>query len=318
MRSEFMSKKRILMNTRKEKKFSEVWKEFITSQTAKGISDATIRKYHQVLHNISKYFDIDMPLDSLTKSKLEEMVVEMRTAGLAHNSIATYVRVVKTFLNWCRAENIVSVDVPNIKEKETVKETYTDEELDLLLERPSADCQFCEYRNWVIVNFLLNSGCRAATIRNIQNRDVSLADNQVIFRHTKNGKIQVIPLCSRMVNVLRGYMTVRGGSSTDYLFCDQYGGMLSENALRLAIAHYNQRRGVQKTSIHLFRHTFARKYLVDCGGNAFTLQKLLGHSTLTMTKRYCAIFDADIAKNYDSVSPLAQMYHPKEKIKKRL
>ena len=54
------------MNTRKEKKFSEVWKEFITSQTAKGISDATIRKYHQVLHNISKYFDIDMPLDSLT------------------------------------------------------------------------------------------------------------------------------------------------------------------------------------------------------------------------------------------------------------
>ena len=122
------------MNTRKEKKFSEVWKEFITSQTAKGISDATIRKYHQVLHNISKYFDIDMPLDSLTKSKLEEMVVEMRTAGLAHNSIATYVRVVKTFLNWCRAENIVSVDVPNIKEKETVKETYTDEELDLLSE----------------------------------------------------------------------------------------------------------------------------------------------------------------------------------------
>ena len=84
------------MNTRKEKKISEVWKEFITSQTAKGISDATIRKYHQVLHNISKYFDIDMPLDS----------------------IATYVRVVKTFLNWCRAENIVSVDVPNIKEKE--------------------------------------------------------------------------------------------------------------------------------------------------------------------------------------------------------
>ena len=67
----------------------------------------------------------------------------------------------------------------------------------------------------------------------------------------------------------------------------------------------------------MFRHTFARKYLVDCGGDAFMLQKLLGHSTLVMTKRYCAIFDADIAKNYDRVSPLAQMYHPKEKIKKQ-
>ena len=240
----------------------------------------------------------------------------MRSEGLSQNSISTYVRILNIFLRWCAGEGYTNITLPKVKDVETVKETYTDEELDLLLRRPSADCQFCEYRNWVIVNFLLNSGCRAATIRNIQNRDVNLADNQVIFRHTKNGKIQVIPLCSRMVNVLRGYMAVRGGSAADYLFCDQYGGMFSENGLRLAIARYNQRRGVQKTSIHLFRHTFARKYLVDCGGNAFTLQKLLGHSTLKMTKHYCAIYDADIAKNYDNVSPLAQMYHPKERLKK--
>ena len=304
------------MNTRQGRTFAEVYGEFITSQTAKGVSEITIRNYHQVLHNITRFFDVVAPLDTLSKKRLDEMVVEMRRAGLAHNTIATYLRIVRTFLNWCGAENIIHITVPNIKEKETVKETYTDDELEALLRRPNADCQFCEYRNWVIVNFLLNCGCRAATIRNIQNRDVMLSDSQVIFRHTKNGKIQVIPLCSRMVNVLRGYMSVRGGEDADYLFCDEYGGMLSENALRLAIAKYNRKRGVQKTSIHLFRHTFARKYLVDCGGDAFTLQKLLGHSTLTMTKRYCAIYDADIAKNYDRVSPLAQMYHPREKIKK--
>lgn len=308
--------KRLTMNSRKGKPFSEVFGEFITSQTAKGVCEITLRNYRQVLHNISRFFDVETPMDALSKSDIEAMVVKMRSADLAHNTIATYVRIVKTFLNWCRSENIVNITVPNIKEKETVKETYSDEELDLLLRRPAADCQFCEYRNWVIVNFLLNSGCRAATVRNIQNRDVRLADSQVIFRHTKNGKIQVIPLCSRMVNVLRGYMAVRGGAEEDYLFCNEFGEMLTENALRLAIAKYNQRRGVQKTSIHLFRHTFARKYLVDCGGDAFTLQKLLGHSTLAMTKRYCAIFDADIAKNYDRVSPLAQMYHPKERIRK--
>ena len=119
-----------------------------------------------------------------------------------------------------------------------------------------------------------------------------------------------------MVSILQDYMGIRGGADEDYLFCDQYGGMLSENALRLAIAAYNQRRGVQKTSIHLFRHTFARKYLVDCGGNAFTLQKLMGHSTLKTTKIYCNIFDADIAKNYDTFSPLAQISKPKERIRK--
>lgn len=83
--------------------------------------------------------------------------------------------------------------------------------------------------------------------------------------------------------------------------------MLTENALRLAIAHYNRCRGISKTSIHMFRHTFARKYLIDCGGNAFTLQKLLGHSSLEMTKHYCTIFDTDITKGFDNISPLEQL-----------
>ena len=53
----------------------------------------------------------------------------------------------------------------------------------------------------------------------------------------------------------------------------------------------------------------------DCGGDAFTLQRLMGHSTLNMTKHYCSIYDADIAKNYDRVSPLAQIQKPRETIK---
>ena len=110
-----------------------------------------------------------------------------------------------------------------------------------------------------------------------------------------------------MIAILREYGRYRGGEPTDYLFCTETGTQLTENGLRQSIARYNMRCGVQKTSIHLFRHTFARKYLIDCGGDAFTLQKLLGHSTLAMTKHYCAIYDADLTKNYDNFSPLAQM-----------
>lgn len=47
-------------------------------------------------------------------------------------------------------------------------------------------------------------------------------------------------------------------------------------------------------------------YLMN-GGNAFNLQKLLGHSTLDMTKHYCRIYDAEIAKDYDKFSPLATL-----------
>ena len=173
---------------------AEVYQDFILAKTAEGVSDITIRNYHQHLHNISKYLDIEQPIAALSKRDLESMVCGMRAAGLAHNSISTYVRVFRTFLNWCQREGRADLTIPNMKDKETVKETYTDEELSLLLEKPKSDCSFAEYRNWVIINFLLNSGCRAATVRNIQNRDVDLGARQIVYRHTKNGKVQVVPL----------------------------------------------------------------------------------------------------------------------------
>ena len=295
----------------------EAFKEFKIAQSAKGIKDKTIETYTSHFHATSKHLDITLTFAELTKKDLDQMIVSMRNAGLAHNSISSYVRVMKTFLSWCKSEGYTNLSLPNFKQEETVKEVYTDEELDALLKRPSADCPIWEYRNWVIINFLLNCGCRAATIRNIQIQDVSLMEQQVIFRHTKNGKIQVLPLCSRMVNILREYIDVRGGANNDYLFCDAYGDMLTENGLRLAITRYNKSHGVSKTSLHLFRHTFARKYLVDCGGDAFTLQKLLGHSTLKMTRHYCAIYDTDIVNNFDRLSPLSQFSPPKEKLRRR-
>lgn len=117
-----------------------------------------------------------------------------------------------------------------------------------------------------------------------------------------------------MVIILREYLKFRNGVDDDFLFCNIYGEAMTENCLRQAIEKYNKSRGVNKTSIHAFRHTFARMYLIDCGGNAFTLQKLLGHSTLDMTKHYCTIFDSDIANNYDSLSPLSKIKNNNKKI----
>ena len=300
-----MSKK-FSMNQANSISVEKLYQQFLSSIAAKGFAEKTIKTYKSHLHCIAKHLDITLPVTQLNKSVLNQMISSMRQSGLSSNSISSYVRAFKSFLTWCREEGYTNVTIPTFKQKDTIKETYSDEELRKLLEKPKANCSFCEYRNWMIVQFLLNSGCRAATIRNIQNRDVDLDSRQVTFRHTKNGHILVIPLCSSLVTRLRGYMQIRKGEPEDYLFCAEYGKMLTENALRLAITRYNKQRGVSKTSIHMFRHTFARKYLMDCGGNAFTLQKLLGHATLEMTKHYCAIFNSDIANGFDNISPLEQ------------
>lgn len=132
------------------------------------------------------------------------------------------------FFHWCQKQGYSQLTMPQYKGVETFKEPYTDEELLLLLKKPNANCRFSECRTWVVINFCLNAGCRAATTRHILNKDVDFSQNQVFFRHTKSGKIQVIPLCTKMALILREYMAIRGGADDEYLFCDECGGQLSE------------------------------------------------------------------------------------------
>lgn len=84
------------------KSMAEVFEDFVISKTAQGVSDITLATYHHHIHSISNHLDIQKPMDKLTHNDLEAMVVSMRSAGLAHNSIFSYCRVLRTFLNWCK------------------------------------------------------------------------------------------------------------------------------------------------------------------------------------------------------------------------
>ena len=309
-------KKMLKIKVNTDESIKNAFDEFLRTKRADGIKTKSLQTYEQHFHAISKHINADIDISELCASDLTNMIISMQESGLSPNSIKSYTITVKAFLSWCNREGLTMLNMQKYKGEDTIKETYTDEELEKLIQKPNIKkCNFIEYRSYVIVNLLVNSGSRAGTIRNIQIRDVDLQNSIIHARHTKNGKALVIPLCSDMVTILKEYMRIRRGDPQDYLFCNEYSEQLTENALRCSIARYNNKRGVDKTSIHLFRHTFARKYLIDCGGDAFMLQKLLGHSTLDMTKRYCAIFDADIAKNYDSFSPLSKLKSKKERIK---
>ena len=308
---------KISMKNVKKTSVEQIFDLYLSAAASKGIKNKTLDTYRQHFRAISKRLDVTTPMEKLTSNHIDSMISRMRSDRLSDNSINSYTRTLKVFFSWCNEEGYSDINIKIYKAPETVKEVYSDEELLILLKKPKADCSFCEYRNWVIINFLLNSGCRAATIRNIQNQDVDLARKQIVFRHTKNGKIQVIPLCNAMVAILRDYMDIRGGGTKDFLFCNEYGNFLTENTLRLAIAAYNRARGIERTSLHAFRHTFARKYLVDCGGDAFSLQKLTGHTTLKMTRHYCNIFNNDIVENHEQHSPLTQLSRSKHQTIKK-
>ncbi|MFW5988022.1 MAG: tyrosine-type recombinase/integrase [bacterium] len=75
---------------------------------------------------------------------------------------------------------------------------------------------------------------------------------------TQNKKQRVIPLNSRLMQIINEYLQFREGEEQDYLFCIIYGLKLSTSGFNTAITRYNKGRGVDKTSTHLFRYTFAK------------------------------------------------------------
>ena len=218
---------KIQMKKAQSHSMKDIFELFLSAAAARGVKAKTLETYRTHFMAISKRLDTSIPLEELTKRHLEDMIFEMRSGNLSDCSINSYTRTLKVFLSWCNEEGYSDLNIKLYKARETVKETYTDEELLILLKKPKSDCSFCEFRNWAIINFLLNSGCRAATVRNIQNRDVDLSRRQIVLRHTKTGKTQVIPLCNAMISILRDYMTIRGGNGEDYLFCNEFGEFLS-------------------------------------------------------------------------------------------
>ena len=118
-----------------------------------------------------------------------------------------------------------------------------------------------------------------------------------------------------MANILREYMRIRKGAPKDYLFCDVYGGQLTEDALRHAIRRYHNHRGVKTASIHKYRHTFAKQWILN-GGNVVSLSKILGHSSLQITQNYVNLLVSDVAKEVESIN-LLDKFATTERIRMR-
>ena len=287
---------------------AEAFEEYVTHKKAAGLAPATVAAYKAQFRAIAKYLDTRREISEYGARDLKRLFSELSDTDLSRNSIRSYSACLQAFFSWCRAEGLSDLTVQLFRGEETVPETYTDDELRKLLKHPARKRpSFTELRSWTVVNLLVNNGVRSATVRAIRCGDVYLDRHVILLRHMKARKLMSIPLSDTLVSVLKEYLRARKGKDQDYLFCNVAGEQLTSSGLRCSIARYNRSRGVRKTSVHAFRHTFARLYLVDCGGDALKLQRLLGHSTLEMTKHYVRLFNEDLVRDFQEHSPLEKV-----------
>ena len=306
------------MNTNNTITFKEGFEEYILNCKARNLRAGTIKHYNDSIKQIFKYIDPDMPIGEMDKNTVSNFIVELRDneAISSDVSLYTYSRDLKTLMYFFMEQGYLphfKIQLAKADKKPT--ETYTDAELQKLLKKPNLkQCSFTEYKAWVMVNFLLSTGVRQHSPINIKIKDLDFDNNVVAINVTKNRKPLLIPLNRNIVKILQEYLRYREGQPEDYLFCNVYGQQLVKSTVYHEMWQYNKDRGVEKTGMHRFRHTFAKKWVM-MGGNVVTLQKILGHSSLEITQNYLNVLTCDIAKDVDEFNILAEFKKDSIKMK---
>ncbi len=300
---------KIVMHNDGQATLKEVYERFIASRRAINVSTETISYYGYCYKFFTEFVGEDILANDIDSDLINRYVSHLlEKDSICDITVNSYLRGIRVILNYGMKEDYIKpFQIKLLKVEKKVKPTYTDNELLALTKKPNTKkCEFAEYRNWVIVNFLLRTGVRLATIVETRIGDVDLSNMMLTLRNMKNRKQQFIPISNELGKVIREYLEFRKGQSEDYLFCNPYGEKLTKDAVKSTIASYNYKRGVAKTSIHVFRHTFSKKWILN-GGDVFKLQKILGHSTLDITREYVNMFSTDLQQNFESFNPLDRL-----------
>jgi integrase/recombinase XerD len=95
-----------------------------------------------------------------------------------------------------------------------------------------------------------------------------------------------------------------GSAGEDHLFLSETRTPLTKNGIEMLFKRVRERAGIthKRISPHIFRHTFAIRYLV-LGNDPFSLQELLGHEDLSTVKNYMHMNDEIIQEQKRKYSP---------------
>lgn len=297
--------KNLNSNSHDNQNLSIVFESYQAYNHVVNLSKATIDMKQR---DFKKFISIvgDINIKEINSNHIISFILECQKRNNKATSINIVLRDMKAFFNWCYENNYIDkpIKIKLQKEQETIKETYSNEQLQRLLQKPDLKrCTFAEYRVWVTENVLLSTGVRCNTLVNIKVEDVDLDNKLLNIREIKTKKQQIVPLSDSIVIILKEYIKLIDLDSKDYLIVNDKKEQITRSTLSSSIREYNLKRDVSITSIHAFRHTFAKMYIIN-GGDVFKLQKLLGHSTLEMTRRYVNLFSKDLQKDYNQFNPL--------------
>jgi site-specific recombinase XerD len=159
-------------------------------------------------------------------------------------------------------------------------------------------------RDKAIILTLLDSMMRVTEMCKMLRSNTDLKGGKIKIKG-KGDKWRIVPISSETADAIWHYLAVRPETKprfVDLVFLTVAGRPLDRNAAGKILRQLGQKVGVH-THPHKFRHTGATQFLRN-GGNAFTLQTILGHSTMEMVRRYVHLAEVDIEEAHRRASPV--------------
>lgn len=168
-------------------RFDNLKQDFLDDKKYSGTAEATLNGYR---YNITRFlkFLSDEQL-AVNEAGFKRYVIHLTDSGMTANSVNHYIRSVKVFLYWCMEQDeIAPLKIKMVKAQETIKDVYTQEELCALIQPPKREDSFVVWRSWAIINFILGTAAREATVCEMQMQDISFDDRTIKFRHLLKAK----------------------------------------------------------------------------------------------------------------------------------
>lgn len=276
--------------------FNDAIKEFALDCKIRHLSPKTIDNYRKQLRYLERFLVSEFSIaviEDVKASHIKRFLSTMDDAGRKPQYINDLLKVSKTFFNYLEAEGYIQSSptkrIKNMRMPKLKLRTFTEKNiLDMI--RYYNGRSFIDIRNQAMIAMLFDTGVRLSELMGMVETQIH-GDSIMIYG--KGAKERVVPVSPFLSKAFLRYSMVResyfrGTLHDKEYFLSRTGKKLTPEAVAKMLKKTAKAVGVGeeiRVSPHTCRHTFAHLNLKN-GIDLYTLSRLLGHESVSITQRY--------------------------------
>ncbi|MBP3889568.1 MAG: tyrosine-type recombinase/integrase [Cellulosilyticum sp.] len=271
-------------------KNEEMLKIFIAAKQVEGCSDKSLNYYRTTLAQMIK--KIDKPIKQLTTEDLRGYLSDYHSKSRASKvTLDNIRRIISSFFSWLEEENYILKNparrIHKIRTGNTVKETYTDEELELMRDH----CQ--SLRDLAMIDILASTGIRVGELVALNITDVDFDRRECVVLG-KGDKERKVYFDARTKIHLQRYLAQRQDSNNAlFVTLNRPYNRLEISGVEIRLREMGRKLNITKVHPHKFRRTLATR-AIDKGMPIEQVQVLLGHTKIDTTLQYAMVSQKNV------------------------